>query len=260
MRKVMLVGVLCLGFISSTVFASPVNLPTAIKGQDGVGLISNLPVGLSAGFLNDYVGERKLSKDSGKASFDMVGGIIDLSILNRFDIYTMLGSAQSPELKGSVLGTSDKLDFSDDFMWGVGADAVIYDWKEPGIQFFGDGNYRQSSGLGLDSVTVDGTTYSKSQFSGDTATAKWQEWQAAFGISKTFKYVIPYGGVVYSDVKTSANATVSGTTYDLGSISSKYKVGPFVGISILPTKWLSIDVTGRFVAEEAVSVAATVKF
>ena len=265
MFKKLALIIMSLGLISSTVFASPINLPTAIKNQDGLQLEKALTgesnyMSLSGGFLNDYVGERKLSKDSGKASFDMIGGIIDLSILNRFDIYTTLGSTLSPELKGSILGTTDKLNFSDSFMWGVGADAVIYDWKDAGIQFFGDGNYRQSTGLDLDSVTVNGTTYSKSQFTGASASAKWQEWQTALGVSKTFKYVIPYGGIVYSDVKTSAKATVSGTTYDLGSVSSKCKVGPFVGVSIIPTKWLSIDITGRFVAEEAVSVSVNVKF
>jgi hypothetical protein len=256
MRKVLLAGVLCFGLISSTVFASPINLPTGIKGQDGVGLISNLPVGLSAGFLNDYVGERDLNKNSGKASFDMIGGIIDLSILNRFDVYTMLGSMQSPEIKG----TGYTLNFSDDFMWGVGADAVIYDWKAPGIQFFGDGNFREANSLGLDSFTYNGTTYNKSQFNSVlTANGKWEEWQAALGVSKKFEYVIPYGGIVYSDVKTSGKVSVLGKTVS-GSANSKNKVGPFVGVSIIPTKWLSIDITGRFVAEEAVSVAATVKF
>lgn len=261
---------MCLMFTASFALASPVNLPTAIKNQDGLPLGQYFSEGessigddvaqTSVGFLNDYVGERKLSKDSGSASFDMVGGIIDLAILKRFDIYTTLGSAVSPELTGNVLGTTDKLNFSDAFMWGVGVDGVIYDWEGPGIKFFGDGNYRQSSGLDLQSVNVNGTTYSKSQFTGASASAKWEEWQTALGVSKNFKYVIPYGGVLYSDVKTSAKATVLGTTYDLGSASSKYKVGPFVGISIIPTKWLSIDITGRFVTEEAVSVAATVKF
>ena len=278
MRKRLIVGTMCFTFLVANAFASPINLPTGIKGQEGLQIDKNPTVdpgedeyaqminflnqniGISAGFLNDYVGERKLSKDSGKASFDMVGGEIVMSIMKKVDIYTMLGGALSPEYKTNILGTSDTFDFSNNFMWGVGADAVLYSWKDSGIQLFGDGNYRQSSGLDVDSITINGTTYSKSQFGGATISADWREWQAALGVSKTFKYVIPYGGIVYSDVKTSAKATALGTTYDTGSVSSQDKVGPFVGVSILPTKWLSIDITGRFVAEEAVSVAATVKF
>ena len=203
--------------------------------------------------------KRELSKYSGSADFDMMGGEVDFSILNNFDIYTVLGGVLNPELKESVLGTDVDFSLKDRFMWEVGASAIIYQWKDQDIQIFGDGNYRASSGLGLHSVTVDGITYSSSEAE-TSVIVDWQEWQAALGVSKKFQYVIPYGGVVYSDVKTSTKVTTDGATYDLGSASSKYKVGPFIGISILPTKWLSIDVTGRFVAEEAVSGAITVKF
>lgn len=251
---------MCLIFTASFALASPVNLPTGIKGQDGVGLISNLPVGLSAGYVFDYVGQRDLNKYSSSADFYMNGGKINVSILNNFDIYTVLGAVNSPEYKETVSGLDAQVNLSDNFAWEVGADAIIYQWKDQGIQIFGDGNYRQSNGMDVNSLTVNGTTYSKSQFTGVTASVDWQEWQAALGVSKKFEYVIPYGGVAYSDVRTSAKATVLGTTYDSGSLSSKYKVGPFVGVSILPTKWLSIDITGRFVAEEAVSVSVNVKF
>jgi len=270
---------LCLVFTSSFVMASPVNLPTGIKGQEGFGVekdsgtmfgeeecqvIKDLRdnIGLSGGFLNDYVGERDLNKYSGKASFDMVGGIIDMSIMKRFDVYTMLGSTLNSNVKGSELGHTAELDLKDSFMWGVGADAIIYDWKDAGVQFFGDGNYRESSSMKLDSLTIDGTTVSSSQLAaaGVNSSAKWEEWQAALGVSKKFQYVIPYGGVVYSDVRTSDKVTYSGITYNSETLSSRYKVGPFVGVSILPTKWLSIDITGRFVAEEAVSAAVTLKF
>ena len=251
---------MCFVFTASLAMASPVNLPTDIKGQDGMKLISNLPVGISAGYVFDYVSKRKLTKDSGSADFYTNGGKIDLTILNNFDIYTVLGGVQSPELKGNYSDSDVKISLNDSFIWEVGASAILYQWKDQGIQIFGDGNYRQSNGLDIDSVTVDGTTYSKSQFQGVTASVKWQEWQTALGVSKKFEYFIPYGGVVYSDVKASAKVKISGTTYDSGSVSSHTKVGPFVGVSILPTKWLSIDVTGRFVAEEAVSVGVNIKF
>ena len=281
MKKSLIVGALCMGlsFLTATVFASPVNLPTGIKDQVGLQIdkeptvdsedeyaqminFLNKNIGISAGFLNDYVGERKLNKYSGKASFDMVGGEINMSIMKTVDIYTMLGGMVSPEIKGNVLNPSDKANLSNNFMWGVGASAVLYDWKGPGIQLFGDGNYRSATDIGIDSGSIDGLPFSKSDLSnlGIKASAKWQEWQAALGVSKKFKYIIPYGGVAYSDVRASAKFTALGNSFDTGTLSSKNKVGPFVGVSILPTKWLSIDVTGRFVAEEAVSVAATVKF
>lgn len=256
MKKTLFVAMLCLGIFSSTVFASPINLPTGIKGQEGSGLRKDLPVGISAGFLYDHVDSRELSDDSGEVNFDMVGGKIILSGMNTFDIYTMLGSTQNTEFKASVSGSNYIFSLGDNFMWGVGASAIIHEWKDGGIQLFGDANYRETKDIGVDSVTVNG---SPATLTG-TVNVDWQEWQVAFGVSKKFEYVIPYAGVVYSDVNASAKATINGTTYDPDSVSSENTFGPFVGISILPTKWLSIDVSGRFVAEQAVSVGATVKF
>lgn len=159
MDKSLIAGALCSAFFSSIAFASPVNLPTGIKGQDGAGLISNLPVDVSAGFLNDYVGKRELGKDSGNVNFDMTGGKIILSVFRSLDIYTMLGDIHNAELKANIDGDDVRFNFSDKFMWGIGASAVLYDWKDTGVQIFSDGNYREARGIGLDSVTVDGTKH-----------------------------------------------------------------------------------------------------
>ncbi len=260
MKKGLTGVALCLGiFCSTMVFASPINLPEGIKGEEGLGLTNNITkdVSLSAAYLYDHVAKRELSDDSGDLNYDMMGGKINVTLMNRFDIYTILGSSQSAELDA---GGNNLVSFEDNFMWGLGASAIIYKHEETGIQLFGDANYRQASGIGIDSVTLSGVKYSKSQLSGLTADCKLQEWQAALGISKKFKYVAPYVGIKYSDVKVSGSVTAGGTTLDLGSAKSQNKVGPFVGISITPIKGISIDVSGRFVDEEAVSVSTTVRF
>ncbi len=113
--------------------------------------------------------------------------------------------------------------------------------------------------MDYESVSKDGTTYSKNQLGGKTD-AKWQEWQAAFLIGKKFNNFIPYAGLKYSDIKASAKAIISGTTYDSDSTDSDNKVGVFVGCSIIPTKQLSIDLQGRFIDEEAFTVGICNKF
>ena len=251
------------------IFASPIYLPEMVKGKEGLFLAKhqdwskylNLTDegGISFAYVYDHLSERKL-KEGGKATADMMGGKITLSFLNRFDIYTVLGQLQNPDFKENILGSDVKASLEDKFIWSVGAGAIIYEWEEKGIKIFADGNYRKADDIELESVTVDGTTYSKSQLGGTSVNAKWEEWQAALGISKELKYFIPYVGVKYSDVKASAKATVSGTTYDFGSVRSEGKVGPFIGVSIIPVKSVSIDICGRFVDEQAVSAAVTVRF
>ena len=256
-------GLLCVFIFGSvnTVIASPVNLPSGIKGEKGALLQEDLfkDVGLSGSFLYDHVAEREL-EDSVKANFDFIGGKIALSCLNRFDFYTMLGGVQNPEYEENISGSKITVNLEDNFMWGLGASAIVYEWKDVGIQMFGDGNYRKTGGMEIDSLTINGTQYSKSSLGVTATDVKWEEWQIALGISKKFQYFIPYAGIKYSDIKTSLKATVSGTTYDSGSTSSDAKVGPFIGLSILPAEGFSVDISGRFVDEQAVSVAATVRF
>ncbi len=262
MRKVLIVVVVCLVvFCSRITFASPLNLPEGIKWEEGLGLIKGMTkdIGLSAAYLYDHVSKRELSDDVGDLNYDLMGGKITLSLVNKVDIYTTLGELQSPKIDA---GDDISFSFEDNFMWGFGTSAIIYKDEKSGIQLLGDGNYRQSSGISFDSLDVNGTHISKAQLDsvGVTATGKLQEWQAALGISRKFEYVAPYVGIKYSDVKVSGSVDYSGTSYDLGSAKSENKVGPFVGASITPTKSISIDVSGRFVDETAISVSTTIRF
>ena len=269
MRKGLTGVVLCLGiFCSTMVLASPVNLPEGIKGTEGTGWGKALSswgevsddMALSVAYVYDHVSERKLNKLSGKANFDSMDGKITVTWKNWLDFYTTLGGIQKFEVKGNVLASGDKLNFDDSFIWGLGVSAIIYKSEKLGVQFFADGNYRQTVDMDLNSGVLNGTSFSKSDIpTGLSVTGKWQEWQTALGVSKKFQYFIPYAGVKYSDIKATGKVSASGNSVSY-SLSSKNKVGPFVGISITPFKALSIDITGRFVDETAVSAAATIRF
>jgi hypothetical protein len=247
-------------------YAAPVNLPNGIKGNEGLFLTEKMyeeldyakEIGVSASFVFDDLLGRKMKDFNAKADAKIYEGKLAFTFFNRFDIYALLGAITSAEYKGMVSGSDVKLGLKDKFMVGGGLNVVIYEWQQSGISLFADANYRTASDMPIDSATVDGTKYSLSSIV--NAKAKWQEWQGALGISKKFKYCIPYFGIKYSDATAGAKATVSGTTYDFGHTGSKNKVGPFVGISILPIKGVSVDIDGRFVDEEAFSVSATLRF
>lgn len=259
MRKIVLLIIFAF-FIINQAYSSPVNLPNGIKGKEGLFLKEKIAgvVDVSGSFLYDNF-SRKL-KDTGKVNAEVIGGQVGLTFVDRFDLYALFGQIQNAEYQETILGSDVKFEFENTSMWGIGLNAVIYEWEKAGIQLFGDGNYRQAKDIGYEAIVIDGTRYTKNQLSGLETKAKWEEWQVALGISKKFKYFVPYAGVKYSDVKTSAKATYSGTTYDLGSAKSKGTVGPFIGVSILPVKGVSIDLGGRFVDEQAFSVKATVRF
>ena len=51
----------------------------------------------------------------------------------------------------------------------------------------------------------------------------WQEWQAAFGAAKKFKYFMPYGGIKYSDFREFSGDRTnpsSANTGDSGQVAS----------------------------------------
>jgi len=256
-RSVCLVALVML--LCSQVFASPVNMPTAISSKEGAFLDKEgKDVDASASFVFDNISERKMKDYSAEASANIYAGRVALSLMDKFDIYALFGGISGTEYKGVVEGSDVTLSCKDNFLWGIGLNAIVYEWEKEGIKLFADGNYREAQDIDLDTVTIDGTEYQKPDVI-DTS-AKWQEWQVAFGVSKEFQYFIPYAGIKYSDVKAGAKATYSGTVYNAGNTKSKDKVGPFVGVSLVPTKGVSIDLQGRFVDETAFSVIATLKF
>lgn len=124
---------------------------------------------------------------------------------------------------------------------------------------FLDGNYRNIKDIDYETITVDGTSYSKSQLGG-SLDAEWQEWQVSLGVSRKLGQISPYFGIKYSDVVASAKATISGTTYDLDDTDSDENFGVFVGTLINLTDNLSLNVQGRFIDETAVGVELSFKF
>ena len=248
--------------LCSQVFASPVNLPSGIIGKEGLFLkekISDI-VSISGSFLYDnFTRKIKGGGEDAKINANFYGGQINFILFNRFDLYALLGGVNNAEIKGNDSGSDWKLEFNDKLMWGLGLSGMIYEWEKIGIQIFGDANYRQSTNIGDKSLTIDGDTYSPGEY-GVVSKTKWQEWQVALGVSKTFKYFVPYAGVAYSDIKASTEVTYSGDTYGSDKAESKGKVGPFIGVTIIPLKGVSIDLGGRFVDEAAFSAKATVRF
>ena len=89
---------------------------------------------------------------------------------------------------------------------------------------------------------------------------KWHETQLALGLSKNFGVFVPYAGIKYSYIKTSAGVTVGSTAYDLSDVNAEKNAGLFLGCSLLPFERLYFDLEGRFINENAVTFQASYKF
>lgn len=253
-------------FLLSTavVFAAPVNLPESIKGKAGVWLSDrevpwmvgeSVPVGGSVGFVFDSF-ERKI-KDSTKIQGSFWGAKGTVTLMDKVDIYAVLGAMTDGEYSNSV---GDKISFDSGFMWSIGGNLIIYDWQTQGVKFFTDINYRHA-GMDCHSMTIAGTDYTKENLNQDMA-GEYREWQVALGLSKQLnEYLIPYGGVIFCDAHAKALASIpNGSGSVSGGVKGKDLFGPFLGLAYLPAKGVSIDVQGRLVEEKAVTLSSEVKF
>ncbi len=238
------------------VYAAPVDVPTAVQGLEG-NLFNDkdLGIGLSLAAEADFLGSRKLAManywggGTSKIKGQFYTGKVILTLLNKFDIYGIIGGADSlgsKDAEGNAFNLDNKL------TWGVGVSAPVYELKKSGVKFFVDAKYRA-----VDNIDYTSNNEPPSPFmgyGGYTDTSKllvdWQEWQAAFGAAKKFKYFLPYLGFKYSDFREFSGEKAN---------ESKYLVGLFVGCAITPLKSFSVDVQGRFFDETACTVKATYK-
>ena len=212
----------------------------------------------------DFLASRKLNHLDGKVKVNIYSGKFIYSFADIVDIYGILGQTNDVEYKAKILNSDVTFNLKDTFIWGAGMRAPIYELKdnygaESIFKIFVDVKYQQINDMDYKSVTINNTTYHKSDIGGNIK-AKWEEYQISLGISKKIGHFVPYSGLMYSHVKASAKAIVSGTTYNLGSDRADKTTGVFVGCSFVPTDQFSIDLQGRFIADEAFTVKATYKF
>ncbi len=74
------------------------------------------------------------------------------------------------------------------------------------------------------------------------------------------RYVIPYVGGKYSDIRLKDDVTSGGTRYFLNDVENDKKAGPFFGLILVPNNVVSINLQARLVDERAASVDISFKF
>lgn len=249
MRKfivaVLAVGILGLSYRADAAPVGNIANPVIEKGEHGIKI----------GVDNDFVLEREIDVPDENVTLEANFHTARLSytIAEKADVYVLLGMMNNALVSATDGSTEVLYDVDSSFTWGLGATLLAYE-TEGGFHVGMDGKYRQASPE-LSKVTVDGVDYAL-----DESEVEYSEWQVAFAVSQKIGKFAPYAGVKYSDIKTKARATVGGTEYETEERGSKNTFGPFVGLSFLPTENLSLNVEGRFVDENAVSVNLAFKF
>lgn len=267
MRKQIIFSVLIIALLSvSLVYAAPVGniaKPAMLKSAALSKDVEEPTVGVIVEGEFDFTGDMKLKDTGADDKYRFLGSKTGLVFKDKFIVYGLLGSAYYEEEFESA-GSKVKVETKNELAWGIGATAILY---ESEIELFGnsilrfgvDGRYRNSE-LDADKVIIDGTEYKIPIGDVTALSVEYSDWQIAGAASLQCGRFVPYFGVKYSDIDAKVSATVSGTTYSDDDIKLKHNVGIFVGTDILVLDFMSVNVEGRFISEEALTLGCAIRF
>ncbi len=269
-----LVGlVVCLILVASVAVASaaPVgNIAIPSKGMlkkgMAVGDVEDSQFSLVISPEMDFIFNRKLESRIGKNEFNFYGAKIGATVANKGLVYFLLGGGDVKQ-EFTISGQAVKYDTNSAFIWGAGGTVVVWEYEpfvasmdEHMLRIGVDARYRRIE-LDVEELTVDGAAYMKTGTTSvlTSATYEANEWQIAPALSYQFNNFVPYIGVKYSDIDGDAKALVSGTEYKQ-DLKADGNIGVFGGIDIVMGNFVSINIEGRMIDEEALTLSANARF
>src|SRR3989344_7857549 len=213
-----------------------------------------------SGYEGDFVSDARLEQyKQGVGRVDSYqqgtnSGTVTINIVNRLDLYTILGSsrAQADWRFTDTSGEVHRIELETlyDFLWGLGARAILYEWGQICLGLGGRYEHAKYDPVWM---TVDGLTKS----TGGTR-LHWCEWQMDLDLSYTIDLFTPYVGVKYSNVRAKVgtfSTQIAGNDTGTNSFKNRTPVGICIGCSLSTGKYFFLNVEGRLVDEEAVTIS-----
>lgn len=262
MRKLsyLVAALLVLG-ISGVIYAAPVGLTSEADATKAEWAYNDIT--LSAGFVADSL-ERKIDIDSGEFEMSAYVARLGINVIERFNLYVDLGVTQDMEYNVQIRGENIRYEFDDEFLWGIGANVLIYRWGS-GIEIGVNAAYRQAD-MNLEKATF-GTTIKTAAQLDTVQDGEYQDWHIAAEVAWRTDYLIPYLGIRYSDAEVDGYFIDDATTRDARGKNSAQNVGVFVGLTLTPkladfpkSEQIALNLEGRFIDEDAFSVGLSYKF
>lgn len=187
---------------------------------------------------------------------------LSTNLYNKIEPYIKIGTSVL-EVKWDYGADKVKVEASSGLAWGIGAKALLYEFKNYGIRLTLDAQYRNTD-PGVDKAKVNGAAVSATSTRFEV-----KEWQASLLASKKFivpiglkdVYFVPYGGLTYSDSEVDVSFT-SGGLYDLYYAGNDNNIGIVLGVDVLPSLLSSFlfCLELRLINETALTIGGSVKF
>lgn len=251
---------------SAALYSAPVGNTSAPEIlEDGFFIPSDSWIDLRVGYEGDFVNDGRMKQyreGSGRVdSYEQNtnSGTVTLNILDRIDIFGVFGSSRTKaewrflDTAGAVHNANMETRYS--FLWAVGARAILFEWCKTNLGF---GGRYSSSNYKPNWLTVDGTNRVVSG-----THARWDEWQINLDVSYKIDLFTPYAGIKYLNAKTRVGqfpVAIASNGSGNNHFENRIPVGLFIGCTLSTGKYFMLNVEGRLIDEEAVTISGDLRF
>lgn len=252
---------------STTLYAAPVGNTSAPELiQEGFFISCDSWINFRVGYEGDFVADGRMKQfDQGHGRVDSYqqdtnSGTFTLNILDRLDIYGVFGSSRTQadwRFSDLAARTVTRIDMETkyNFLWGAGARAILYEWCNTSL---GLGGRYSSCNYHPVWLTADGLVQPVAGTHFD-----WREWQINLDVSYKIDLFTPYIGLKYSNARTRLKNFAISISQDLtgtNSFENRIPVGLYVGCTLSTGQYFMLNIEGRLIDEEAVTISGDLRF
>jgi hypothetical protein len=233
--------------------------------QEGFVIPKESWANIRGGYEGNFVGDAKMTqKHPGSGNVDSLeqytnSASITLNLLERLDLFTILGSSRlasdwrikTPE--GAI--TRLQMETQYNFLWNLGIRAILVEWGNLGLELGGRYFYANYKPNWVTSNAVpESTKGSKVEYRG---------WQSDLSLYYKIELLTPYIGVFYEDAHACLyrfHTPIAKNNMTVNHFKTKNPIGLVIGCGISNGKYFMMNVEGRFIAEQAVSISGDLRF
>jgi hypothetical protein len=253
-------------FICSVLQAAPVgNTSAPDLIEKGMFAGCGNSVDFRSGYEGDYVADGRMNQhDEGNGRVDCYqqntnSGTVTCNIENRMDLYGVFGGS-STSANWRFTNLDDNIvrivaDTNTNFLWAIGARTILVEWCNVSL---GCGGRYSSCHYQLSKLTFDGAEASTAG-----ALFHWRQWQVNLDFSYKIHLFTPYIGTKYSNERTELrnfSVPISASGTGSNEFQNRNPVGLYVGCGLSTGNYFMLNIEGRLIDEEAITISADFRF
>lgn len=247
-------------------YSSPVGSPAQSNLLDkGFFLPFNWPVHFKGGYEGNFLLNGRMNQveeSSGRVdgfSLQMNSGTFTFNLDHRYEICGVFGSGLMKSDWRFNTGTGDskaKVETRHGFSWAIAGNTLVYPWAD---SYIGIGLRITGSKANLSWLTINGVNIPSGG-----ANFRFLQWQGSGSIGHQIGYFIPYIGLKYCNtrgrIQNIENVAIANNGQGKIHMQNRNKIGFFLGVTLTKKEYFLLNIEGRLVDEEAVSISGDLQF